>query len=167
MKSQGSIYVSVVLAALAGYFVYQWWFNPNRIIKQRLGEVASALSAPAGEDEIARLARLARLRRYLDAGIQVRIGRGGPEFHSRDEAIGAAAGWKTASGQWNVDFIDVDVRVNSGGTARAFATAEVTTRDPQTGQQTLDSREVMFSFEKQNGHWLVGEAEVKDPPRAQ
>ena len=60
MKSQGSIYVSIVLVALGGYFVYQWWFNPNRIIKQRLGEVASALSAPAGEEDVARLARIAR-----------------------------------------------------------------------------------------------------------
>jgi hypothetical protein len=165
MKSQGSIYVSVVLAALSGYFVYQWWFNPNRIIKQRLGEVASALSAPPAEGDIARLARLARLRRYLDDRIHVRVGRGGPELSSRDEAIGAAAGWKTPSGGWNVDFVDVDVRVNSDDTARAFATAEMTTPDLQTGQQTRDSREVSFSFGKTNGDWLISDAEVKDPPQ--
>lgn len=164
MKSHGSIYVSVVLAALAGYFVYQWWFNPNRIIKQRLGEVASALSAPQAEDDIARLARLARLRRYLDDRIHVRVGRGGPEFSSRDEAIGAAAGWKSSGGS-NVDFVDVDVRVNSDGTARAFVTAEMTTPDPQTGQPTLDSREVVFSLGKKDGDWLIAEAEVKDPPK--
>ena len=163
MKSQGSIYVSVVLAALAGYFVYQWWFNPNRIIKQRLGEVASALSAPPGEDDLARLARLARLRRYLDDRIRVRVGRDSPELSSRDAAIGAAAGWRTPSGGWSVDFVDVDVRVNADGTARAFATAELTAPDPQTGQQTLDSREVLFSFGKKDGDWLISEAEVKDP----
>jgi hypothetical protein len=165
MKSPGSIYVSVVLAALAGYFVYQWWFNPNRIIKHRLGEVASALSAPPAEDDIARLARLARLRRYLDDRIHVRVGRGGPELSSRDEAIGAAVGWKTPSGGGNVAFADVDVRVNSDGTARAFATAEMTTPDPQTGQPTLDSREVAFSLGKKDGDWLITEAEVKDPPK--
>jgi len=167
MKSQGSIYVSVVLAALAGYFIYQWWFNPNRIIKQRLGEVAGALSAPQGEDNLARIARLARLRRYLDDKIHVRVGRAGPEFQSRDEAIGAAAAWKTTSGEWNVDFVDVDERVNSDGTARAFVTAQMTTRDPQSGQQTLDSRDVTFSLEKKNGDWLIREAEAKDPPRTQ
>jgi hypothetical protein len=85
---------------------------------------------------------------------------------SRDEAIGAAAGWKTPSGGGNVAFADVDVRVNSDGTARAFATAEMTTPDPQTGQQVLDSREVAFSFGKKGGDWLIGEAEVKDPPKA-
>jgi hypothetical protein len=165
MKSHGSIYVSVVLATLAGYFVYQWWFNPNRIIKHRLGEVAAALSAPPAEDDIARLARLARLRRYLDDRIHVRIGGGGPELSSRDEAIGAAAGWKAPSGGWNVAFADVDVRVNSDGTARAFATAEMTTPDPQTGQQTLDSREVAFALGKRDGDWLISEADVKAPPQ--
>ena len=166
MRSQGSIYVSLVLAALAGYFVYQWWFNPNRIIKQRLGEVAGALSAPAAEGDVARLARLARLRRYFDDRLHVRIGRAGPEFHSRDEALGAAAAWKTPSEGWNVDFVDVDVRVNSDGTARAFVTAEMTTRDPQTGQPTVDSREVAFSLEKRQGEWLIREADSKDPPKA-
>jgi hypothetical protein len=167
MKSQGSIYVSVVLAALAGYFVYQWWFNPNRIIKQRLGEVASALSAPPAEGDVARLARLAGLGRYLDDKIHVQFGRGGPEFSSRDELIGAAAGWKPQSGGWNIDFVDVDVRVNSDDTARAFVTAEMTTPDPQTGQQTRDSREVAFSFGKTNGAWLISQVEVKEPPKAQ
>jgi hypothetical protein len=167
MKSQGSIYVSVVLAALAGYFVYQWWFNPNRIIKQRLGEVAGALSARSAEDDIARLARLARLRGYLDETIHVRVGGGGTEFSTRDEVIGAAAGWKTQSGGWNVDFVDVDVRVNSDGTARAFVTAELTTPDPQTGQQTVDSREVALSLGKKGSDWLIIEAEIKDPPKTQ
>jgi hypothetical protein len=166
MKSQGSIYVSLVLAALTGYFVYQWWFNPNRIIKQRLGEVAAALSAPASEEDIARLARLGRLRRYLDDKLHVRIGRAGPEFQSRDEAIGAAAAWKTPSEGWSVDFVDVDVRVNSDDTARTFVTAEMTTRDPQTGQPTVDSREVAFSLQKKQGEWLIREAEAKDPPKA-
>ena len=165
MKAQGSIYVSAVLAALAGYFVYQWWFNPNRSIKQRLGEVASALSAPAAEGDLARLARLARLRVYLDERIHVRAGRAGPEFSSRDEAIGAAAGWKPTSSAWNVNFVDVDVRVDSDWTARAFVTAEVATRDPQDGQKMFDSREVVFSLRKRDGDWLISEAEVKDTPK--
>jgi hypothetical protein len=164
MKSQGSIYVSVVLAALAGYFVYQWWFNPNRIIKQRLGEIASALSAPASEADVARIARIARLRGYLDDKVLVRTGRAGAEFHSRDEVIAAAVGWKPGSDGWNVDFVDVDVRVNSDGTARAFVTAQLTTRDPQSGQQTLDSREVAFSLLNKDGEWFIREAESKDPP---
>ncbi len=167
MKSHGSIYVSAVLAALSGYFIYQWWFNPNRIIKQRLGDVASALSAPASEDDIARLARLARLRGYLDEKIHVRIGRTAPDLSSRDDVVGVVAGWKTPAGGSDVAFVDVDVRVNSDGTARAFVTAEMTARDPQSGQQTVDSREVVFSLGKRTGGWFISEADVKDPPKPQ
>jgi hypothetical protein len=66
-----------------------------------------------------------------------------------------------------VDFVDADVRVNSDETARAFVTAEMTTMDPQTGRQTLDSRDVSFSFVRQNGDWLVSEADVKELPKTQ
>jgi len=59
MKSNGSVYVAVVVAALFGYFGYQWWFNPARAVKQRLGEVAAALSVPEGESDIARVVRIA------------------------------------------------------------------------------------------------------------
>ena len=42
--------------------------------------------------------------------------------------MAAAAGWKPDRGG-NVDFVDVDVKID-GDTARAYATAEVSTRDP-------------------------------------
>ena len=79
----------------------------------------------------------------------------------------AVSAFRAPNGGWNVDFVDTDVRVNPDGTARAFVTAEVTTHDPETGKGTLDSREVTFSFVKQDGAWLVSEAEVKDLPKAQ
>ena len=63
MKTNGSIYVAVVLAALTGYFVYQWWFNPDRMVKARLGDIAAVLSIPANEAELGRVTRLAHLRK--------------------------------------------------------------------------------------------------------
>jgi len=166
MKKNGSVYVVVVFAALTGYFVYQWWFNPNRIVKARLGDIAAALSIPAGEADLSRVTRLAQLRKLAAVNIHVRIGKRGPDLTSRDELLGALSAFRAPAGGWNVDFVNSDVRVNSDGTARAFATADVTTRDPQTRQQTLDSREITFSFVKQDGDWLVSEAEVKDLPDA-
>src|SRR4051812_43364270 len=96
MSSNGSVYVAVVFAALIGYFGYQWWFNPSRAVKQRLGEVAGALSVPAGEADAARIARLARLRRYLADEVHVRAG--AQELTSRDTAVGAAAKWRPQPG---------------------------------------------------------------------
>ena len=166
MKRAGSVYVAVVFAALTGYFVYQWWFNPNRMIKVRLGDVAAALSVPADEAELGRLTRLAQLRKLATADVHVRIGKNGPDVASRDAALAAFAAWTTPPGGRNFDFVDVDVRVNSDGTARAFVTAEMTTHEPQSEHQTLDSRDVTFSFVKQDGVWLVNDAEMKDLPKA-
>jgi len=164
MKKNGSVYVVVVLAALVTYFVYQWWFNPNRIVKARLGDIAAALSIPANEAELGRVTRLAQIRKLVAADVHVMIGKKGPDLQSRDAVMGAVAGFRPPAGGWNLDFVNADVKVNSDDTARAFVTADVTTTDPQTGKQTLDSREVEFLFVKQDGDWLVRDAEVKDLP---
>jgi hypothetical protein len=167
MKTNGSLYVVVVFAALTGYFVYQWWFNPNRTVKARLGDIAAALTVPANEAELARVTRLAQLRKLATTDIHVRVGTSGQDLTSRDAVLGALSAFRAPAGGWNVDFVDVDVRVNPGSTARAYVTADATTRDPETGRQTLDSRDVTFSFVKQDGEWLVSEAEVKDLPKTQ
>jgi hypothetical protein len=165
VKSNGSKYVAAVFTILGAYFIYQWWFNQNRIIKRRLGELASTLSAPASETQVERLARLSRLRRFADEGVRVSLDR---TQYSRDEAIGLAAAWQVPAGGWNVDFADVDVRVGSDDSARAFATAEMTTQDVQTAQpQSLGSVEVTFSLAKKGGEWLITEADVKRPPTGQ
>jgi len=165
MKQNGSMYVAAVLIALVAYFVYQWWFNPNRMVKARLGDIAAAVSIPPNEAELARVGRIAQLRKLVTADVHVTLGTHGADLQSRDAVIGAAAGFTAPPGGWNVDFVNADVAVSGDGTARAFVTAEVTSRDVQTGSQTQDSREVTFSFVKQDGAWLVREAEVKDLPK--
>ena len=159
MTTNGSKYVVAIFAILAAYFVYQWWFNDNRIIKRQLGELAAALSARENETQIERIARLAKLRRFVDDSARVTLG---TAQYSRDEAIGVAAAWQLPAGGWNLDFADVDVRVGSDDSARAFATAEMTTRDVQTSQpQSLGSVEVTFSLAKRRGEWLITRADVK------
>ena len=66
---------------------------------------------------------------------------------------------------WSVDFVDADVRVDSDDSARAYVTADVTMQDPQMNQRTRDSCDVVFSFVRQDGKWLVREAEIKQLPK--
>src|SRR5204862_7484180 len=130
----------------------------------RRGEIASALSIPADEGELGRVTRLAQLRKFITGDVHIRIGREGADITSRDGAMAAAASFRPAGG-WNLDFLDVNIRVDEDDTARAFVTADATTKDPRTGAQTLDSRDVSFLFVKQEGEWLVKDAEVKDLPK--
>jgi hypothetical protein len=165
VKTNGSVYVAAVFAALVGYFVYQWWFNPNRMVKARLGDMAAALSIPAAESGVNRLARLAQLRTLATPDFHLKAAQRGLDLTSRDAAIAAIGALAPPPAGWNVDFVDADVRVGSDDSARAYVTANVTTRDPQANQQPPDSRDVVFSFVRQDGKWLVREAEIKEPPK--
>src|SRR5256885_3393662 len=108
MKTNGSIYVAVVLAALVGYFGYQWWFNPNRMVKARLGDIAAALSTPPNEADLARIARLAQLRKFGTADVRVRIGKTGADLSSRDAVLAAVNAFRPGPGGWDVDFVNAD-----------------------------------------------------------
>ncbi|HEY1912056.1 MAG TPA: hypothetical protein VGG73_14115 [Vicinamibacterales bacterium] len=164
MKSQGSVYVAVVFAALVGYFTYQWWFNPTRDVKRRLGDVAESLSMLPDEKDMDRLARLAKLRRYLATDVHVRIGTA-PEITSRDMALGVVSGVRPPAGGWDIAFADVQIVMESKTTAHAFVSVEITTRDAQD-QPSIDSRDASINLARQDGEWVVTRAEATEIPIA-
>ena len=162
MKTNGSAYVAVVVAVLAGYFTYLWWFNPQRAIKRQLGNLAAALSAPPdARGDIDRLARVAGLRNYFAPDVQVKAGptsSTGPELTSRDALVGALAAWNPSASGWTVDFVDVQITLDSRSTARAYLTVEVTTPDPRTGQPAVDAREAKVGMAEREGVWVITSA---------
>ena len=162
MKSNGSVYVAVVFAALFGYFGYQWWFNPARAVKQRLGQVAGALSVPEDEADVARLARIARLRGYLADDLRVHVGT--REISSRDAAVAIAAGWKPEPGSGDVHFADVQVFIESETAAHAYLAVELTSLDKESGHPTVDSRDASVNLAKRDGEWVITTAESKEMP---
>jgi hypothetical protein len=164
MKTNGSLYVAVVFVALCGYFGYQWWFNPARAAKQRLGEVAFALSVPEHETDIARIGRLAQLRRYLDQDLRLKIG--ADEIRSRDAAVAIAAGWKPQPGSGDVHFADVQLFIESDTAAHAYLAVELTSIDRESGHPTVDSRDASVSMAKHNGEWVITAAESKEMPQS-
>ena len=153
------MYVSVVLAVLVGYFTYQWWFNPSRAIKWQLGELAAALSAPAdGTSDMDRVTRAARLRNYFAEDVRIHMGPSDPDITSRDALVGAMSVW-TQPGGWRVEFVDVQITIDSDSTARAYMTVEMTSRDPATGQSTFDAREANVGLAERDGAWVITTAE--------
>jgi hypothetical protein len=162
MKQNGSVYVAVVFAVLFGYFGYQWWFNPSRVVKHRLGEVAAALSVPEGESDVAKLARIAQLRRYLAEDLRIRAG--AQEITSRDAAVAVAASWKPPAGSGDVHFADLQIFIESDTAAHAYLGVELTSLDRESGHSTVDTRDASVSLEKRNGEWVITGAESKEPP---
>jgi hypothetical protein len=164
VKRNGSLYVVVVFAAIAGYFTYQWWYNPTRAVQRRLGELATALSAGDHESDMSRIARLAELRRYFSTDVRIRAGSSGPELASRDALMGLIAGWTPPPDGWNVQFVDVQVTMESDDAARAYMTVEVNAHDAQSGQPTLDTRDASVNLAKREGEWVVTNGETRETP---
>jgi hypothetical protein len=163
MKSTGSIYVAICFAVLFGYFGYQWWFNPARAVKLRLGEVAAVLSVPENESELARVTRLAQLRRYLGEDLRIKVGTI-PDVVTRDVALAAAGAWRPPRGSGDVHFADVQVFLESATAAHAYLAVQLTSVDYESGQPTVDSRDASVGLAKRGGEWVVTTAESKELP---
>jgi hypothetical protein len=162
--TKGSVYVSLVFGLLLFYLSYQWWFNPSRALKRQMGEVAAVLSVPASEPEMARIARLAQLRRHLADNIRIRAG--SSEIASRDAILGAISAWKPPAGGIDVRFVDTQVFIDSETTARAYMSVEVATPDPRGGQPTVDRQDTSVRLEKREGQWVITSVESKDGIKA-
>jgi hypothetical protein len=165
LKSNGSRYVVAVFVVLFGYFGYQWWLNPSRAVKHRLGEIAGALSRPENEAQIARVARLSELRAYLADDLHVRAA---PlqEIASRDTALAAVAGWQPPPGGGDVHFADVQVFIESADAAHAYLSVELTRTDAASGQAVIDARDASVDLAKRGGEWVVTKVESKQPTPA-
>ena len=162
MKSNGSVYVAVVFVVLIGYFSYQWWFNPSRVVKHRLGEIAAALSVPPDESDMARVARLGQLRRLLSDDIHISVG-ARPEITSADMALAVAGSWRPAPGSGDVHFADVQIFIESDAAAHAYLSVELTNLDRESGQKVIDARDASVDLRKRGGEWLVTKVDSKDP----
>lgn len=162
MRSNGTAVAAVSFAALAAFFVYQWWFNPTRAVQRRLNEIAGALSVPDNEPPMAKIGRAAQLRKYL--ADDIRIHAGSSELTSRDQIVGLVSAFTPPPGGWNIQFVDVQVRVNhdTNADADAYMTVEINGVDPRTGQPTVDAREAAVTMRKIDGEWVLASAETRD-----
>jgi len=161
MNRKGSAYVGLVVVALCGYFVYQTWFNPSRAVKRRLGEIAATLSVQDGESEIERIARLARLRGYLANDVKLLVG--GVNLDSSGTIVGVLAGIRPPTGGVDVQFVDVEVAIDSGDAAHAGLMLELNTKDPATGEWRAEQHETIGYLERRAGEWIVVRGEIRDP----
>ena len=161
---QGTVYVGIVIAALAGYFVYQGWFNPTRAVKRRLGEIAGVLSIPENEPDIERIGRLARLRSYVVNEVHVRVG--GADIDGSGTIVGVLASAHPPKGGIDIQFVDVQVSVESETTAHVGLMLEVNTHDERTGELVSDRYETIGDLLRRDGEWIVVKGEIRNrPPR--
>lgn len=151
----GTVVLAFVIAVMAGALGFVLWPNEERVIRGRLSDVASIISVPAGETDLARMERLAHLRDYLAPDVHLRDG--SREATSREMVLGALAEWGRSPDALKVQFVDVQVTLDRSqpDAATAYLTATVTGRD------SVDAREVDARLGRVNGKWIVTGAETR------
>ena len=130
-----------MFAALIGYFGYQWWFNPARAVKQRLGEVAARCRCLTTKPTWPRRAARAAARYLADDLTSTSA----PRSH-RATRPGARGGWKPRPGA--ATSISPTCRSSSSPTAaHAYLAVELTSLDARAALD-VDSRDASVSLAK-------------------
>lgn len=133
----------------------------ERAIRNQMDAIAQALTVPANEGELGRVARIASLRHGLAENIEISTGvvtssgaRMPQEFVGRDSVLGLAARWAPPAEGVTVEFVDVQVTLDGGATtAQVYCTAQATSGPAD--RPLVDARELTIGFSKIDGEWLV------------
>jgi len=91
--------------------------------------------------------------------VHIVLGKGDVDIPSREVLLAAVASMRPPASGWDVQFVDVQVTVDSDVEARAFMTVEVRSEDARAGERSLDAREARLTLVNQNGDWIVTTAE--------
>ncbi len=152
----GTVLLTLVAAVIAAALWYVLWPNEERIVRGRLNDIAAIISVPANETDLARMTRVAQLRDYIAQDIHVRYG--SQEAPSRDMVIGALTQWGRSADAVKVEFVDVQVTLDSArpDAATAYLTAKITGRD------SVDAREADVRLGRVDGKWMVTGAETRE-----
>lgn len=162
--SSGSIVAFTVLAAAVAWFAYIQFFNEERAIRNRMNEVAAALSTSREASDLARLSRVMQLGRYLAEEVTA-VDQGSLELRSRDEVLAVVAGVATGGDGVTATFVDLTVSLAPDApTAQSRFRAELTGLDPLTRAPRLEVREVMADLEKRDGEWIITAVRARRPP---
>src|SRR5262249_7769849 len=164
----GSVYVVAAFTLIAAFIVYQVWFSDTRKVLRRLREIEIALSAPAQEPEYARLARMARLRKWLAEDLRLRAGTTASEVVSRDAVLAVLGAWRPPPGGIEVHFLDVQIKIGDDKTsADVVMTIEVDRSEPNASGSSTAAQETSAAsamLVKRDGEWVVTTAESRENP---
>ena len=153
----------VLLAALAGWAVWNLFFQPPaRIIEKRLEKLAAAISEnPQGN--ISKVANANRIGSFFHPNVSISLegfGRDVASIQGRGELEQMAMGARQRDLQLQVQFSNMHIQAERGETnASALVTVEVRLND----QRDPVVQDVRLSWEKMDGSWVIRSAEpMKD-----
>jgi len=146
------------LAVLAAAVVLGWRYffpNPERVIRQELGQLARAASIVPNEAPLTKLAKAQKVISFFanDAQISVDVpGRSVLTFSGQEDLRQAALGARSMLNSLKVDFFDIVVTVAPD---KLTAVADLTATASLPGEKIPEVQELEVHFKKIDHDWLI------------
>ena len=144
----------LILALVAAAAVYQWWNGAERQIRRVLAAVPGALNHEQPDGGLEALTAVAALQSILAPDVTLDPGGGRPPIVGDQDAVSAAARFRTATPRLRVQFFDDTITLQDPSSATVTLTAQVVTVDP-SGAELAEAYAVEATLKKQEGAWVV------------
>jgi hypothetical protein len=158
-----TVFRIILLAALVALGVWLWFVlfpSPEKIIRQRLTELARTASFSSDEGNLARLAAAQSLAGYFATNVEINLdvpGRLQHRLMGRDEIQQAALGARSTLSGMKVHFPDINITVAPD---KQSAVADLTVEASVSGEHDSIVQEMKFTFQKTDGDWLITRIET-------
>jgi hypothetical protein len=154
----------ILLAIVVAGGVWLWTVlfpGPEKIIRQRLAEIARLASFNANENPLAALGGAQKLAGFCSPDLHVKLAapiNAEHTFKSREEIAQSDLAARAAfGGTIKVEFVDVVLTLAPD---KQSAEADLTARMRSAGSSDLNVQEIKFTLKKVDGQWLVTRAET-------
>ena len=160
MKIVFRIAMFAVLAALGVGLWLVLFPGPEKIIRQRLAELARTVSSSPGEGDLARLAAAHRVAEFFSTNVELAVEL--PELaHNslvdRNEIMQADLVARAKTGGLNVQFSDINVVVLPD---QQSVVADLTVQANISSGHDSFVQQMKFIFRKIDGQWLITRVET-------
>jgi len=153
----------ILLAALVALGAWLWFVlfpSPEKVIRQRLTELARTASFSSNESDLARLAAARSLAGFFSTNVEMNVDL--PRFAQRssldrDEITQIALAASSRAGGLKVKFPDINVTVASD---KQSAVADLTVEVDVSGEPDRIVQEMKFTLQKIDGRWLITRVET-------
>jgi len=153
----------ILLAALAALGIWLWFGlspRPEKIIRQRLTQLARKASFSASEGNLARLAAAEDIAAYFATNVEVDINVPGRVQHTlmgRAEIQQAALGARERLTGLTIQLPDINITVAPD---KQSAVADLTLEASIAGDHDSIVQEMKFTFQKTEDGWLITRVET-------
>lgn len=158
-----TIFRLILLTAIAALGFWLWTIlfpSPEKIIRQRLTDLARAATFGAQDSAIARGLKAQRLATFFSTDAQLIFdapGMGQHTLSGREEIRENATAAFQSIPLLRVEFLDTNIRLDAGRRdAEVALTAKVTSGDTKD----FGVQEMRFLFKKIDGQWFIVRAET-------